>query len=89
MDIAGILMVAVFMAVQAAVIAGVAWLEVWLFRGLLSKTAAMSISCAAWIALLIAGYMLLGGENAFKDGYGLIALLCVAAVACTFFMLRR
>ena len=89
MDVVGILMVAVFVALQAGLVFGTAWLGVWLLRGRLGKAAAMWVACGAWIVLMVAGYMLLGGENTFKDGYGLIASLCLATAACSFLILRR
>ena len=76
-------MLIVFAAAQGSVVFGTAWLALRLLKipGRMAKAIAMSLSCAAWLAVTLAGYFLLGGEAGFMDGFGLVLTLCQTAIA--------
>ncbi len=69
------------MAAQGAVVFGTAYIALRLIRTShwLAKVLAMVVSCLAWIAFTITGYVLLGGDGGLMDGFGFILMLCFSA----------
>jgi hypothetical protein len=78
----GFALIILFSIAQGAAIFGTAYLALRLLKTAhrFSKVAAMSVSYAAWVALTIAGYTLLGGEGGLMDGFGLVIFLCLTAL---------
>ena len=85
----GILLLFVFVAAQGATIVGSAWLALRFLRTSRrgAKAAAVAASYAAWTALTVTGYAMLGGDGGLMDGFGLVLLLCVTALVSSFIFL--
>lgn len=71
-----------FAAAQGAAVFATAWLALRMLRrsSRIAKTIAMAASYAIWIAATLAGYIMLGGEGGFMDGFGMILFLCLTAI---------
>jgi hypothetical protein len=81
-----VLLVALFIALQGAVVFGTAYLVVRSLNGShwSEKIVAMSISYIVWIALTVSGYSLSGGEGGIMDGGLIVLMLCFTALISSF-----
>jgi len=79
--IVGDLAILAFAAAQGAVVFATAYVVLRFARTAhpLAKLMAMPLSLAAWLAMTIGAYVLMGGEGGLMDGLGMLLFLCFTA----------
>lgn len=79
--IAGYLAVLAFAAAQGGVVFATAWLVLRIAGNShpVAKLMAMALSLAAWLAITVGAYVLMGGEGGLMDGFAMILVLCFTA----------
>ncbi|MDZ4113484.1 MAG: hypothetical protein U1E18_28350 [Brevundimonas sp.] len=69
---------------------GAVFASAWLVTRLLKvshwgwKSALMALSYTAWIVMTIAGYFLLSGGGGVMEGFAVVLMLCLTALASAF-----